>query len=66
MNRTLLLALQSVGGAAGTMVSIKSVVAVSSVLGFANKEGAILRGTVGPMLLDGVIAALMGQVLVRL
>ncbi len=53
------LALQSVGGAMGNMVAIHNIVAVCSVLGLGNREGEILKQTVGPMLLYGVIAALM-------
>ena len=56
-NRTNLLALQSVGAAMGNMVAIHNIVAVGSVLGLENKEGEILRQTVLPMLLYGVIAA---------
>lgn len=56
-DRTTILALQSVGGAMGNMVAIHNIVAVSSVLGLVNREGEILRQTVGPMLLYGAIAA---------
>jgi lactate permease len=56
-DRTTILALQSVGGAMGNMVAIHNIVAVSSVLGLVNREGEILRQSVGPMLLYGAIAA---------
>ena len=42
----------------GNMVAIHNIVAVSSVLGLTNQEGEILRHTVGPMLLYGVLAVL--------
>jgi len=42
----------------GNMVAIHNIVAVSSVLGLTNKEGEILRQTVGPMLIYGAIAAM--------
>ncbi len=58
-DRTTILALQSVGGAMGNMVAIHNIVAVSSVMGLTNKEGEILRKTVGPMLLYGAIAAVI-------
>ncbi|MBL8819969.1 MAG: L-lactate permease [Planctomyces sp.] len=58
-DRTSFLALQSVGGAMGNMVAIHNIVAVSSVLGLTNKEGEILRQTVGPMLIYGAIAAIV-------
>ncbi|MDP3070850.1 MAG: L-lactate permease [Opitutaceae bacterium] len=63
LDRTTLLALQSVGGAMGNMVAIHNIVAVCSVLGLVNEEGKIIRQTVGPMLLYGVVAAIMAYVL---
>lgn len=63
LDRTTILALQSVGGAMGNMVAIHNIVAVCSVLGLGNQEGRILKKTVGPMLLYGVIAAAMALVL---
>jgi lactate permease len=65
LDRTVVLALQSVGAAMGNMVCINNIVAVCSILGVANQEGAILKRTVGPMLLYGAIAAIVGQLLVR-
>jgi lactate permease len=59
LDRTTILALQSVGGAMGNMVAIHNIVAVCSVLGLGNREGEILRQTIGPMMLYGAIAALM-------
>ncbi len=56
-DRTTLLALQSVGGAMGNMVAIHNIVAVCSVLGLHNAEGAILRRTITPMLVYGLVAA---------
>ncbi len=63
LNRTTILALQSVGGALGNMIAIHNIVAVSSVLGLENQEGEILKRTVGPMFLYGVIAAAMSLLL---
>ena len=63
LERTTILALQSVGGAMGNMVAIHNLVAVCSVLGLGNQEGAILKKTVGPMLLYGLIAAFMAFLL---
>ena len=57
LERTTILALQSVGRAMGNMVAIHNIVAVCSVLGLGNQEGEILKRTVGPMLLYGGIAA---------
>ncbi len=66
LDQTLILSLQSVGAAMGNMVCINNIVAVCSILGVANKEGAILKRTVGPMLLYGIIAGIVGSLLVRL
>ena len=63
LERTTILALQSVGGAMGNMVAIHNIVAVCSVLGLGNQEGAILKKTVGPMLLYGLVAAIMAFLL---
>lgn len=62
-DRATLLALQSVGGAMGNMVAIHNIVAVCSVLGLRNVEGAILRQTFAPMLIYGLVAALAAAVL---
>lgn len=56
LNRTTILAAQSVGGAMGNMVCINNIVAVCSVLGLSRVEGEILKKTVIPMLVYGVIA----------
>ena len=60
LDRTVVLSAQSVGGAMGNMVSINNIVAVCSILGIVNQEGAILKKTFLPTLLYGVIAALAG------
>ncbi len=52
-----ILALQSVGAAMGNMVCINNIVAVCSILGVAGQEGAILKRTVVPMVVYGLVAA---------
>ncbi|TCP93265.1 lactate permease [Cricetibacter osteomyelitidis] len=59
LSATLILALQSVGGAMGNMVCINNIVAVNSVLNIQNQEGAIIKKTVIPMVIYGIIAALV-------
>ncbi|MDJ0759056.1 MAG: L-lactate permease [Woeseiaceae bacterium] len=66
LDQTLILSLQSVGAAMGNMVCINNIVAVCSILGVAKQEGAILKRTIWPMLLYGVIAGIVGQLLVNL
>ncbi|MDO5058732.1 MAG: L-lactate permease [Neisseria sp.] len=56
---TLILALQSVGGAMGNMVCINNIIAVSSVLNIHNQEGAIIKRTCIPMFIYGVISAIV-------
>jgi len=63
LNPVLILSLQSVGASMGNMVCINNIVAVCSILGIANREGFILGKTVVPMLIYGLIAAVMGAVL---
>lgn len=59
LSTSLILALQSVGGAMGNMVCINNIVAVNSVLNIQNQEGAIIKKTVIPMVIYGIIAALV-------
>lgn len=54
------LSLQHVGGAMGNMICIHNIVAVCSVLGLQEKEGFILKRTILPMLIYGLIAGLIG------
>ena len=63
LDRIVVLTLQSVGAALGNMVCINNIVAVCSILGIANQEGFILRRTILPMILYGVIAGIAGQFL---
>lgn len=59
LDRTTILAMQSVGGAMGNMVCINNIVAVASVLALGNIEGYILKRTVRVVLVYGAIVALM-------
>jgi lactate permease len=62
-DRTSILALQSVGAAMGSMVSISNIVAVSSILGLVNHEGFILKRTVIPLLVYALVAGLSGLIM---
>jgi lactate permease len=59
LDPSLVLALQSVGGAMGNMVCINNIIAVGTILGLANCEGRMLRKTVVPTFVYGAVAALM-------
>jgi L-lactate transport len=63
LNPTVVLAMQSVGGAMGNMVCINNIVAVCSLLGILNKEGYIIQRTVVPMIIYGLIAGAVGFLL---
>lgn len=60
---TTLLALQSAGGAMGNPICIHNIVAVCAVLGVVNKEGAILKAGLIPVLVYGIIFALAVETL---
>lgn len=66
LSATLILALQSVGGAMGNMICINNIVAVSSVLNIDNQEGTIIKKTIVPCLVYGVIAALVALFIIPL
>ncbi|EBX5145114.1 L-lactate permease, partial [Salmonella enterica subsp. enterica serovar Newport] len=63
LNVNLTLALQSVGGAMGNMVCLNNIIAVCTILGITNAEGSIIKKTVVPMFIYGVIAAVMALIL---
>jgi lactate permease len=60
---TSILALQSVGAAMGTIVSISNVVAVCSILGLVNQEGLILKRAGIPLGIYGLVAGLSGLIM---
>ena len=62
LDRMLILSLQSVGAAMGNMVCINNIIAVCSILGVYNQEGIILKRTVIPMVVYGIIAGIVGFV----
>lgn len=59
LNSNSVLAAQSVGGAMGNMVCINNIVAVCSVLNVQNAEGAIIKKTIIPMTIYGIITAIL-------
>ncbi len=63
LERTTVLALQSVGGAMGNMVCINNIVAVASVLALDNIEGFILKRTVRAMLVYGILVGIFAALL---
>jgi lactate permease len=61
--RTSILALQSIGAAMGTIISISNIVAVCSILGLVNQEGSILKRAGIAVLIYGLVAGLSGLIM---
>jgi lactate permease len=57
---TWIVALQAVGGAAGTMICVHNVVAAAAVVGLVGKEGAVLRLTLWPFLYYALLPGAIG------
>jgi lactate permease len=58
----LMVALQSVGAAAGNMIAIHNVVAASATVGLLGREGITLRKTMLPTLYYIVLAGIIGMI----
>lgn len=63
LNTAVVLAAQLIGAAAGNMICVHNIVAVSSVVGLNGQEGAILRQTILPALGYAALIGLAGLVL---
>lgn len=59
LNRNTILSLQHVGAGMGNMVCINNIVAVCSVLGLVREEGNIIKRTTVPVIIYGIIVALV-------
>ena len=57
--RVLILAAQSTGGAMGNMVCIHNIVAACTVVGLVDREGEILKKTVWPFILYGLVVGIV-------
>jgi lactate permease len=58
----IVLAVQLLGAAAGNMICVHNVVAASAVVGLSGKEGEIIRKTLVPAILYGILAGVAGFV----
>lgn len=65
-NVNIILALQVIGAAAGNMICVHNVVAASAVVGLSGKEGDIIRKTLAPAILYGILAGVGGFVLLSI
>ncbi len=59
-SKELVLATQLIGAAAGNMICVHNIVSVSSVVGLSGQEGNILRKTVVPALVYGLLVGIVG------
>lgn len=66
MSGALVVALQSVGAAAGNMIAIHNVVAASATVGLLGQEGSLLQKTILPTLYYILVAGLLGLAAVYL
>ncbi|WP_222867689.1 L-lactate permease [Sphingobacterium phlebotomi] len=62
-SEVLIVSLQAVGAAAGNMVAIHNIVAVSAVVGLMNKEGMLIRKAIIPTLYYLLFAGILGMIL---
>ncbi len=61
--RQIIVAAQAVGGAMGNMICIHNIVAVCAVVGLSGMEGAILKRTVWPFLLYGLVVGVVASLM---
>ncbi|WP_320175027.1 L-lactate permease [Maridesulfovibrio sp.] len=61
--RQIIVSAQAVGGAMGNMICIHNIVAACAVVGLSGMEGAILKRTVWPFLVYGVVVGVIACVL---
>ncbi|WP_077329206.1 L-lactate permease [Virgibacillus siamensis] len=66
MNTQIILALLVIGGAAGNMICVHNVVAASTVVGLTGKEGDIIRKTLIPAIIYGLLAGLGGFIIMTI
>lgn len=66
LSKTIILALQAVGGATGNMIAVHNVVAVSAVVGILGQEGKIIRRNLLPSLIYASAIGLFGLAAVTL
>lgn len=62
ISRTIIVALQDVGGAAGNMICVHNVVAVCATVGITGQEGSVIRRNLLPCLFYGLAAGIIGYI----
>ena len=66
VSRSIIVALQAVGGAAGNMVSVSNVVAASAAVGVSGREGALIRMVLTPLTFYLLFAGILGMAAIYL
>jgi lactate permease len=64
--RTIIVALQNVGGAVGNMICVHNVVAVCATVGIIGKEGSVIRRNLLPCIIYGFLAGVIGLLAVKI
>jgi len=64
--RTIIIALQDIGGAVGNMVCVHNVVTVCATVGIIGQEGSVIRRNLLPCLIYGLAAGIIGFIAIRL
>jgi lactate permease len=65
ISRTIIVALQDVGGAIGNMICVHNIVAVCAVVGIIGQEGSIIRRNLLPALVYGLTAGVIGYIVIH-
>jgi lactate permease len=66
ISRTITVAQQVVGGAAGNMICVHNVVAVCATVGIIGKEGEVIKRNLIPALIYGLAAGILGMIFILL
>ncbi len=64
--RTIIVALQDIGGAVGNMICVHNVVAVCATVGIIGQEGSVIRRNLLPCLIYGLVAGIIGFIAIQL
>jgi len=64
--RTIIAALQVVGGAVGNMICVHNVVAVCATVGIIGQEGSIIRRNLLPCVMYGLAAGVIGFIVIKI
>jgi lactate permease len=64
ISRTIIVSLQNVGGAIGNMICVHNIIAVCATVGLVGVEGVIIRRNIVPMAIYGIMAGIIGLLLI--